>query len=179
MMGRRLKLLLALLLLLPPVGCGAARRLYFSVTHQVVRVPTGNMEPNIRPGDFAAVNPRAYAERGPERFDMVMFERAPQNAATYGLPLPESTLYIKRVIGLGGETLEIRGGRVYVDGRVLAEPYATVPLDPQEEFAVRIPVGEYFLLGDNRPNSEDGRFWAKPTVTRDQIKGKVVEIFRG
>lgn len=178
MKRRALRLPPVLLTLALACGCGPARRAYLGLTHQIVRVPTGNMEPTIRIGSLAAVDPRAYAERGPARFDIIMFEKSPENVYQDMKLEPGYTLYIKRVVGLGGETLAVRGGRVYINGAPLAEPYETVPPDPGDEFGpVTVPAGEYFLMGDNRPNSEDGRFWNKPTVGRSQIKGRVIEIF--
>ena len=71
----------------------------------------------------------------------------------------------------------MRGGQVSINGMPLQEPYPIIRQDEAEEFGpFRIPAGEYFLLGDNRPNSFDGRYWDKPSLDQSYIKGKVVEI---
>ena len=176
MKRRAFKLILSLPLLFTSGGCDAGRRLYYASTHQVVRVPTGNMEPTIKPGDMAAVDTGYYSGHPVQRFDLVMFKLAPENIS------PEmegmDTVYLKRVVGLGGETLEIKGGGVYIDGRALEEPFTAIPSDAREEFGpLKIPAGEFFLMGDNRPNSLDGRYWARPTLKQQQLLGKVVKIF--
>jgi signal peptidase I len=81
------------------------------------------------------------------------------------------------VIALGGETVEIRKGRLYVNHRELSQPFSFMPHDTEEDYGpLTVPEGEYFILGDNRPNSADSRYWKKPTLNKSYIEAKVVEI---
>ena len=165
--------------LLAPAGCGGARRVYLALTHRIVMTPSESMLPTLKQGDRAAVDEGFYADRPVQRFDLVMYRLARENVSDdmASANVDENSVYLKRVIGLGGETLEIKGGRVYIDGRPLEEPFATVPLTETETFGpVKIPEGEVFLMGDNRPNSLDSRFWAQPTLKKQNILGKVVEL---
>ena len=116
-------------------------------------------------GDRIFGNRLAYTFGEPERFDIVIFK----------FPDDESQLFIKRVIGLPGETVEIRDGKVYIDG-------SHTPLD--DSFTPETPVGDYgpyevpedcyFMLGDNRNYSKDSRFWQNTYVEEDKILGKAV-----
>ena len=118
--------------------------------------------------DFFGKNLVSVKWKDPERFDIVIFQ----------YPDDESQLCIKRVIGLPGETVEIIDGKVYIDGsetpledsfvnRANGEPIGT--FGPFE-----VPEDCYFMLGDNRNNSKDSRFWANKFVRFDEIKGKAV-----
>ena len=107
-------------------------------------VPTGSMENTIMPGDRLIGNRLAYRSKSPERGDIVIF-RYPDN---------EEELYVKRVIGLPGETVDIRDGYIYIDG-------ADTPLDE----------------GDNRNDSWDARYWTNPYVREDKILGKAAVIY--
>jgi signal peptidase I len=131
------------------------------------------MLPTIKPGDSIAVNLGAYVSRPIERYDMVVFTQ-PEIGESSG---EKDAIYLQRVIALGGDKVEVRGGKLYVNGKEPTQPFQFMPHATDEEFKqITVPEGEYFLLGDNRTNSFDSRYWKKPTVDEMQIKGKVVEI---
>jgi signal peptidase I len=131
----------------------------------IYRMPSRSMLPTLHVGVIMSVDTWALAQRDPQRGEIIVF-RYPPN--------PEVS-YVKRVIGLGGETIEVREGQVYIDGKALSEPYLPeIPVDPypsRDYSATQIPAGTYFVMGDNRNNSEDSRFWG--TVPRALIVGTV------
>lgn len=103
--------------------------------------------------------------RDPERFDIVIFK----------YPDDESRLFIKRVIGLPGETVEIKDGKVYIDGSETPLDDSFIPEKMQGSYGpYKVPENCYFMLGDNRNNSKDSRFWTNTFVRFDQIVGKAV-----
>jgi signal peptidase I len=132
------------------------------------KIPAGSMEPTIMMGDHLLCNRLYYQTRNPARGDIIIFEY-PQN---------ERMDFIKRVIGLPGDSIEIWNNEVYVNGNKLEEPYAVYreagrslkPFGP-----VVVPEDEYFVLGDNRDNSNDSRYWG--TVKRHKIRGKAIFIY--
>ncbi len=126
---------------------------------QNFRIEGFSMEPNFHDGQFLIVNKLIYALHPPERGDVIVF--IPPNNTTRD--------FIKRVIGLPGDRIEIMDGRVYVNGAPLDEPY---PLNPGSYTSapVTVPAGEYFVLGDNRNNSSDSHSWG--TVDGKSIIGK-------
>lgn len=86
---------------------------------------------------------------------------------------------MKRVIGLPNEKVEIRDNAVFVNDVLLAEPFDKIvdTKDPKRNFGpIIVPQNEYFMMGDNRPESSDGRYWKRSTVNRDNIHSKIVEI---
>jgi signal peptidase I len=120
---------------------------------QAFYIPSGSMEPTLRPGDRVLVNKLSYDLHPIHRGDIVVFRRPPSEAG-------DTTIrdLIKRVIGLPGDRIEARDGIVYINGQPLKEPYlpagtvtTTLPL-------TTVPSGQYFVLGDNRGNSKDSRF---------------------
>ncbi|MGN0142218.1 MAG: signal peptidase I [Roseburia sp.] len=131
-------------------------------------VPTGSMENTIMPGDRLIGNRLAYLKEGPERGDIVVF-RYPDN---------EEELFVKRVIGLPGETVVLENGKVYIDGEELEEPYLkeewTVATGP---YTFEVPEGCYLMLGDNRNNSKDSRYWDNTYVSLDKILGKALFVY--
>ncbi|HUR83276.1 MAG TPA: signal peptidase I [Thermoanaerobaculia bacterium] len=154
---------------------------------QAFKIPSGSMEDNLKIGDHIVVNKFIYGPPDPllsgvlpirdiRRGDVIVF-RYPED--------PDED-YVKRVIGLPGETIDIRNKQVFIDGRPLDEPYV-VHIDPRvlhvnNAFASRdqfgpfaVPRGQYFAMGDNRDNSQDSRYWG--TVPRSMIKGRAFMVY--
>ncbi|MDE7479250.1 MAG: signal peptidase I [Lachnospiraceae bacterium] len=123
-------------------------------------VPTGSMEQTVMTGSRIVINRLAYLYDTPQRGDIVSFY----------YPDDGETLYLKRVIGLPGEVIEGIDGKVYIDGEVLADFTDNVFY---EDFGpYKIPVDSYFMMGDNRSNSWDSRYWTNKFVNIEDIVGK-------
>lgn len=149
-----------------------------------VRVPSGSMENTIMTKDRLIGFRFSYWFDDPQRGDIILFS----------YPVDEKQTYIKRVIGLPGETVEIRDGKIYIDGssEPLEEDYLKETWTWENDgYTFKVPEGCYFVLGDNRNDSEDGRFWAQIAlnegkastpeeaepysyVKKDEIKGKAI-----
>lgn len=126
-------------------------------------VPTGSMIPIVQPGDRLIINRLSYLFEDPKRGDIVMF----------AYPDNEKKNYLKRIIGLPGEKLEIREGLIYINDREtpLSENYLND--EPNGDFGpYNVPEGCYFMLGDNRDNSLDAREWKNKYVKKEKIVGK-------
>ncbi|HEX9700331.1 MAG TPA: signal peptidase I [Acidobacteriota bacterium] len=152
-----------------------------SFVFQAFKIPTGSMEDNLLVGDHILVNKFIYGPtatpleewllpvRPLERQDVIVF-RAPQE--------PDKD-FIKRVIGLPGESVVVEGGDVVVDGKPIDDPFANHKAsfgsfhDTREP--IEVPPGEFFVMGDNRENSRDSRYWG--TVPRAYIKGKAMLVY--
>jgi len=141
-----------------------------------VKVPTGAMQPTIPIDANVITNEAAYSSGKPiERFDIVI-HKAPIDENYKKLGIDENTKFIFRVIGLNGEKVEVKNGEVFINGNLLDEPFEKIPSSDNFK-AVVIPDNEYFLLGDNRPESNDSRYWKTISIKRENILGKVVKIF--
>lgn len=177
MSRRALRVLPALLLAFALGGCGVERGLYYLATQRHMRVTTEGMLPTYKPGDRVLVDTTFYADKPVQRFDVVVFNQRPENVPDEPGTDRDSP-YVQRVVGLGGETVEVRGGEVYINGRWLPEPFTTIAPEARDRYGpLRIPEGELFVMGDNRPNSYDSRYWPSPTLGQQQILGKVVEHY--
>jgi signal peptidase I len=172
---------------------------------QPFRIPSGSMEPTLKVGDFLLVDKQSYGPAGEldhlmlpptrvERGDLVVFH----------YPVEPKLHLVKRVIGLPGDRIRLRGGRVLVNGRPLTEPYAyyspsrpngfrddfpsLLEADPNVDLRwwihlrtsvrgedVIVPPNEYFVLGDNRNDSEDSRYWG--FVPRSTIVGRPLVVY--
>ena len=128
-------------------------------------VPTGSMENTIMAGDRILALRTSYWFSDPERGDVVVFEDPDDPTG--------KTLYVKRIIGVGGDTVEVQDGEVLVNGQVQDEPY--IKEITEGDFGpYHVPEGCYFMMGDNRNKSLDARFWENTYVEKDAILGKVV-----
>ncbi|MDJ0843520.1 signal peptidase I [Crocosphaera sp.] len=132
-------------------------------------IPSSSMEPTLEINDRLIIEKLSYHFREPVRGDVVVFN-------------PTDTLkaqdfhdaFIKRIIGLPGETVEVKGGKVYVDGSEITEQY--IAEDPNYDYGpVVVPEEEYLVLGDNRNNSYDSHYWG--FVPKDKIIGKAFVRF--
>ncbi|HJZ12286.1 MAG TPA: signal peptidase I [Acidobacteriota bacterium] len=149
---------------------------------EAFKIPSSSMEDNLLIGDHILVNKFAYAPaqfswekkilpiRDIERTDVIVFK----------YPEDPSRNFIKRVIGLGNESVEIRDKQVYINNQQIQEPYKFhkaefFGLTAENFLPVTVPAGYYFALGDNRDNSKDSRAWG--FVPRDYIKGRAFIIY--
>lgn len=159
---------------------------------QAFKIPTGSMEDNLKIGDHIIVNKFIY---GPNHGNPVpglvpIRDIRRQDIVVFRYPLQPDTDFVKRVIGMPGDTLEIRDKVVYVNGARLDEPYV-LHEDPQvypdqpalpEPYRSRdqlkpfkVPPNSYFAMGDNRDKSSDSRYWG--TVPRAMIKGRAFMVY--
>ena len=120
-----------------------------------------SMAPRIASGEYVLINTVAYRLGHPERGDIVAFKH--ERSAP--------SVYLKRIIGLPGDRIAIVHGAVFVNGSKLDEPYVRYP-DTRSFGAVTVPKGALYVLGDNRANSDDSRFWG--FVDGPQVIGKAI-----
>ncbi len=156
---------------------------------QAFKIPTGSMENNLLIGDHLLVNKfvfgpatgplerRVLPMRDPRRGDVVVFK----------YPDEPDRDFIKRVIGLPGDTLELRSKKVYINGQPLDEPYVhflepardaqeITSFDVRERYGpVRVPDGQFFVMGDNRDNSQDSRYWG--FVPDSLVRGQPMFVY--
>lgn len=125
-------------------------------------IPTGSMISTINIGDRVIANRLAYLFGEVERGDIIIFDA----------PDEPDMLYVKRVIGLPGDTVVVKDNRVLVNGTALQEPY--ILEDTRGDWGpYHVPEDSYFCMGDNRNSSADSRYWHNTYVPKDSIKGKV------
>lgn len=141
-----------------------ALALGFIISNKLIanaQVPTGSMENTIMPESRIIINRLAYLNEEPKRGDIISFY----------YPDDGKTNYLKRIIGLPGETVFGKDGSVYIDGSILDESYLKEPM--VGDFGpFLVPGGSYFVMGDNRNNSWDSRYWRDSFVERDEIVGR-------
>jgi signal peptidase I len=156
---------------------------------QAFKIPTGSMEPNLLVGDHLLVNKFVFspAASGVERTLLPMRPIVRGDVVVFKYPEDPERDFIKRIIGLPGETIEVRGAQVLVNGTALTEPYAHYLLphdpnaaandgDPREQFGpVTVPNRHYFAMGDNRDNSQDSRYWG--FLPAHFVKGRALMIY--
>jgi signal peptidase I len=156
---------------------------------QAFTIPSGSMMDTLLVGDYILVNKFLYGPelpftdrhlpglRNPQRGDIIVFK----------YPQDEKRDFIKRIVGVPGDTVQVRGAQVFINGRPLNEPYVKGPPARAHVGAPSycgyayaceptvVPPDSYFVMGDNRDNSQDSRYWG--FVKRDKIKGKAFLIY--
>lgn len=141
---------------------------------QAYKIPAGSMKPSLEIGDHLLINKTYAAKDSVERGTLIVF-KYPED--------PERD-FIKRVIGVGGETIEARDKIIYINGKAIEEPYVqhtdnTIKpggVEPRDNFGpIVIPEGKFFVMGDNRDQSYDSRYWGY--VPKEYIKGKALKVY--
>lgn len=131
-------------------------------------IPSGSMLPTLEINDRLIIDKLGYKFQNPDRGDVVVFSPTDQLKTQY------KDAFIKRIIGLPGETIEVKGGLVYVNSEPLKEKY--IAEEPQYDWGPEtVPQNSYLVLGDNRNNSYDSHYWG--FVPRDHIIGRAVIRF--
>jgi signal peptidase I len=166
---------------------------------QAYKIPSGSMEPTLLVGDHILVNKLIYGLRMPESilgltpfpnslpwgtylFKLEKVHRG--DVIVFVFPVDRSKDFIKRVVGIGGDTVEIKDGMVYLNGVKAAEPHAHFEVDPSARSQLSrrdntgpivVPQGKVFMMGDNRDRSFDSRFWG--FVDRNDVEGRAMVIY--
>ncbi len=148
------------------IACIIAAKLITSFIIVNARVPSASMENTVMTNDRLIANRLAYIFSDPERFDIIVFV-APDE--------PEK-LFIKRIIGVPGDTIEINNGTLIINGEVVEnEEYLKEPMNSDGNYGpITVPEDNYFMLGDNRNNSYDSRYWVNTFVPEDTILGEAM-----
>ncbi len=157
---------------------------------QAFYIPSASMTPQLQVNDRVLVSKVSYRLHRPNRGDIVVFDcprsscpEEPEGGSPVvralravgegvGVLQPSTEEFIKRVVGLPGETLEAREGDVYVDGRRLVEPYLPAGTRTVNLPATRVPAGRLFVMGDNRGNSSDSRVFGP--IARSTVVGRTI-----
>jgi signal peptidase I len=156
---------------------------------QAFKIPTGSMEPNLLIGDHLLVNKFIFGPGSFERAILPTRDIRRGDVVVFKYPEDPERDFIKRVIGLPGETLELKGRRIHINGQPIDEPYAhylprpssdgiheSTSDDVRDAYGpVVVPQNAYFVMGDNRDNSQDSRYWG--FLPRDLVKGRALFIY--
>ena len=159
---------------------------------QAFKIPTGSMEENLLIGDHLLVNKFVFGPTASrlERAVLPVGTLARGDVVVFKYPVEPDRDFIKRVIGLPGETIEVKEKKVYINGKPFEEPYVhflappaaqselheVTSFDVRERYGpVTVPANQYFVMGDNRDNSQDSRYWG--FLPRENVKGKALLIY--
>lgn len=134
----------------------------FQTVWRLSLIPSASMAGTIQVGDVVVSSRIDIGSEDIKRYDILIFTP----------PDEPSETYIKRLIGLPGETIEVSNGKVYADGVELDNSFIQAPMNRMGDGVYEVPEGYYFFLGDNRNNSKDSRFWQEKYVPLANIQAK-------
>ncbi|MGH7913482.1 MAG: signal peptidase I [Candidatus Binataceae bacterium] len=166
---------------------------------QAYKIPSGSMEPTLAIGDHIMVNKIRYGLRMPDSlfgftpladeipyghylFHLAQVHRG--DVVVFVFPLDPTKDFIKRVVGIAGDTVQVKSGQVFLNGKPMPDPHAHFevapaqrsPYSPRDAYGpATVPAGEFFMMGDNRDRSYDSRFWG--FVKLNQIEGRAMFIY--
>jgi signal peptidase I len=164
---------------------------------QAYKIPSGSMEPTLLIGDHILVNKLIYGLRLPDSLFGITIPGIPWghyifplesvhrgDVVVFVFPPDPTKDFIKRVIGLAGDTVQVKDGKVWLNGSPMDDPHAHFevseaersPVSPRDNFGpVTVPAGKLLMMGDNRDRSYDGRFWG--FVDNNQVEGRAIVIY--
>jgi signal peptidase I len=156
---------------------------------QAFKIPTGSMEENLLIGDHLLVNKFVFGPSASalEKAVLPLADIRRGEVIVFKYPVEPERDFIKRVIGLPGETVEVKERKIYINGAPIDDPHAhyllpasssdeVTSFDVRERYGpVTVPPNQYFVMGDNRDNSQDSRYWG--FLPRELIKGKALIIY--
>jgi len=161
---------------------------------QAFKIPSGSMEPTLLIGDHILVSKFSYGIHIPNEIpftqvklfpDIILFPEMPERGdiIVFKFPKDERRDFIKRVIGLPGDILQVTSQKVYINNKIYEDPHAfhseapgSDPIMPRDDFGpMVIPDGHLFVMGDNRENSQDSRYWG--VLDFKKVKGKALVIY--
>jgi signal peptidase I len=166
---------------------------------QAYKIPSGSMEPTLLVGDHIIVNKLIYGFRMPDSlfgltplqgeipYGKYLFQIEPVHrgdVVVFVFPPDPTKDFIKRVIGVPGDTVQVKAGRLYLDGQEVADPHAHFEIPPEDRVTsserdyfgpLKVPADHYFMMGDNRDRSYDSRFWG--LVDRHDVEGRAMFIY--
>ena len=131
-------------------------------------IPTGSMIPQIQPGSVVFCSRVDYWKESPKRGDIVTFRRG---------NIDDKTYYTKRIVGEPGDTVEIKQGITYINGKKYDEPWLAEEPEKLDFGPFEVPEGEYFLMGDNRNHSYDCRYWEETYIPEKTIYARARIVF--
>ena len=147
---------------------------------QAFKIPSSSMEPTLLVGDYLLVNKFIYGVRIPYS-DIKFFEyKKPKRGdiIVFIFPKDRKKDFIKRVVGTEGEKITILHNKIYIDDKLIDDPWGhfTIPRSSIEDYGpIKVPEGSLFVMGDNRDNSQDSRFWG--FVKTNEVKGKAFIVY--
>ena len=128
-------------------------------------IPSGSMEPTLYPGDRVLVNKFIYRLQEPKAGDVIVFVP----------PGDTNRDFIKRIVAVQGQEVEVKTGKVYINGKARSEPYTMSSYDSNNFGPERVPLNNLFVMGDNRPNSQDSRVFGP--LSKNSVVGKAFMIY--